>query len=115
MKCGAKASSNGFATSSNSSRRHLIRGGHEKTRRRQLVQFVNRLVRSAAGAALAAASIAMLVQVFARFVLSAPLPWPEEFAVLLFAWITFLGAAAVQYDDSHLSIDSLRGRLSASG
>jgi len=57
----------------------------------------------------------MLAQVFARFVLAAPFSWAEEFAVLLFAWITFLGAAAVQYDDSHLSIDTLRGRLSASG
>jgi TRAP-type C4-dicarboxylate transport system permease small subunit len=52
----------------------------------------------------------MLAQIAARFFLSAPIIWAEEFAVLLFAWITFLGAAAVQADDSHLSIDVLSTR-----
>jgi TRAP-type C4-dicarboxylate transport system permease small subunit len=55
------------------------------------------------------------VQVVARFVFAAPYSWAEELAVLLFAWITFLGAAAVQRDDSHLSIDTLRSQLSPRG
>jgi len=61
-----------------------------------------------AGSALAAASLAMLAQIIARFVFSSPIIWAEEFAVLLFAWIIFLGAASVQAEDSHLSIDLLR-------
>jgi TRAP-type C4-dicarboxylate transport system permease small subunit len=73
---------------------------------------LDRLVRFGAGAALAAASLVMLLQVSARFVFSAPFSWPEELATLLFAWITFLGAAAVQRDDSHLSIDTLRTHVS---
>ncbi len=76
-------------------------------------RFFNAIERTAAfaaGCALAAASLAMLAQIAARFFLSSPFIWAEEFAVLLFAWITFLGAAAVQADDSHLSIDVLSTR-----
>jgi TRAP-type transport system small permease protein len=65
-------------------------------------------LRTAAGAALAAAGGAMFVQIVARFVFAAPFSWAEEFATLMFSWITFLGAASVQRDDSHLSVDSLR-------
>jgi TRAP-type C4-dicarboxylate transport system permease small subunit len=73
------------------------------------------LVRLAAGTALAASSAAMFAQVIARFVFSAPFVWAEEFAVLMFAWITLVGAAAVQADDSHLSIDTLRTQLPPHG
>ena len=58
--------------------------------------------------AMATASLTMLVQVFCRYVLSAPIAWAEELTVLLFAWLIFLGSAFVQRSDSHLSIDSLR-------
>ncbi len=54
------------------------------------------------------ARLAMLAQVFMRYVFGAPFAWAEEFAVLVFAWLIFLGAAHVQRDDSHLSIDTLR-------
>lgn len=76
-----------------------------------ILRLVERLVRLGAGTALAASGTAMFLQVIARYVFSAPIVWAEEFAVLMFAWITFLGAAAVQADDSHLSIDTLRNRV----
>src|SRR5690606_15547545 len=38
-------------------------------------------------------SLAILLQVFCRYVLNAPFSWPEEFAVLLFGWMILLGAA----------------------
>jgi len=69
---------------------------------------IERLLRFAAGSVLAAAGAAMFGQVVARYVFDAPFVWAEEFATLMFAWITFLGAAALQADDSHLSIDTLR-------
>jgi TRAP-type C4-dicarboxylate transport system permease small subunit len=72
------------------------------------VRLLEGLVRAALATLLAAASLAILVQVFLRYVLAAPLSWAEEFAVLVFAWIIFLGAALVQASDSHLSIDLLR-------
>jgi TRAP-type C4-dicarboxylate transport system permease small subunit len=70
--------------------------------------FLGRLVELALAAGMAACSLVILAQVFMRYVLGAPISWAEEFAVLVFAWLIFLGAAYVQRDDSHLSIDSLR-------
>jgi TRAP-type C4-dicarboxylate transport system permease small subunit len=72
------------------------------------VQLLEGLVRAALATLLAAASLVILGQVFLRYVLAAPVSWAEEFAVLAFAWIIFLGAALVQASDSHLSIDMLR-------
>lgn len=62
------------------------------------------------GLAVAIMSLAILLQVFCRYVLNAPLTWPEELAVLTFGWMIFLGAALVQGSDSHISIDTLRRR-----
>jgi TRAP-type C4-dicarboxylate transport system permease small subunit len=56
-------------------------------------------------------SLAILLQVFCRYVLNAPFSWPEEFAVLLFGWMILLGAAVVQRRDGHISIDLLRRRV----
>ena len=78
-------------------------------------QVAERAAAFAAGCALAAASLVMLAQIAARFLLSSPFIWAEEFAVLLLAWITLLGAAAVQADDSHLSIDVLSTRAGTRG
>jgi TRAP-type transport system small permease protein len=58
-------------------------------------------------------SLSILLQVFRRYVLDAPLSWPEEFAVLLFGWMILLGAAVVQRRDGHISIDVLRRRVGA--
>lgn len=72
------------------------------------MRTLDRLVELVLACALAACSAAILAQVFMRYVLGAPISWAEEFAVLVFAWLIFLGAAYVQRDDSHLSIDALR-------
>jgi len=60
--------------------------------------------------AVALTSLAILLQVFCRYVLNAPLSWPEELAVLMFGWMIFLGAALVQAQDGHIAIDTLRRR-----
>ncbi|MCM0018360.1 MAG: TRAP transporter small permease [Tagaea sp.] len=74
----------------------------------RFVNGLDRVVKGLLAMMMAAASLAILAQVFFRYVMSAPISWAEEFAVLVFAWIIFLGAAYVQRNDSHLSIDSLR-------
>jgi TRAP-type C4-dicarboxylate transport system permease small subunit len=81
----------------------------------QVLRAVELVTRAGAGASLAFAGVAMFTQVVMRYVFSAPLVWPEELATLLLAWITFLGAAAVQADDSHLGIDTLRAYLAPRG
>jgi TRAP-type C4-dicarboxylate transport system permease small subunit len=59
-------------------------------------------------------SLAILLQVFCRYVLDAPFSWPEEFAVLMFGWMILLGAAMVQRRDGHISIDVLRRQVAPS-
>lgn len=48
------------------------------------------------------ASVVMVVVVFAqvvfRYVFNHALPWPEELAIFLFIWLTFLGASAATRD-----------------
>jgi TRAP-type C4-dicarboxylate transport system permease small subunit len=46
-----------------------------------------------------------------RYVLNDPTSWLDEFATLCFAWITLLGAAVVQRDDAHMSIDIFALRM----
>lgn len=53
-------------------------------------------------------SLAIFVQVACRFLFGTAVVWAEEFAVLLFAWLIFVGAAYAQKTDSHLSIDTVR-------
>lgn len=81
----------------------------------RLVLLADRVLRTAAGVALALSGSAMFAQVIARYGFDAPFAWAEEFATLLFSWIIFLGGAAVQRSDSHLSVDTLRARLRPPG
>jgi TRAP-type C4-dicarboxylate transport system permease small subunit len=58
-------------------------------------------------------SLVMFVQVMCRVFFGTAIVWAEEFAVLLFAWLIFIGAAYAQKNDSHLSINTLRTFLGA--
>ena len=47
-----------------------------------------------------------IVQVFCRFVLDSPLIWSEELVRLFLVWLTFLGAAVLCWDGTHLNVDA---------
>ncbi len=47
-----------------------------------------------------------ILQVFCRFVLDSPLIWSEELVRLLLVWLTFLGAAVLCWDGTHLNVDA---------
>jgi len=49
--------------------------------------------------------IAIFTQVVFRYVFNAPISWMDEFAVLVFAWMIFLGTAIAQKKSEHISID----------
>jgi len=49
----------------------------------------------------------MLIGIFSRYVLDSSVAWAEEIALLAFAWMTFLTAAAAIEDDSHVKINAL--------
>src|SRR3954452_14602643 len=77
----------------------------------RVLRLLDRVVWWCLAGVMAAMSLAMLVQVLCRVLFGTAIIWAEEFAVLLFAWSIFLGAAYAQKDDSHLSIDTLRTML----
>lgn len=79
------------------------------------VELADKALRTAAALALALSGGAMFAQIIARYGFDAPFVWAEEFATLMFSWVIFLGAAAVQRTDSHLSVDTLRSRLEDKG
>lgn len=69
------------------------------------MKFLDRLLDLCLAATVIAPSLAIFVQVLLRYVFERPSSWLDEFAVLVFAWMTLVGAAVVQRTDSHLSID----------
>lgn len=50
-------------------------------------------------------------QVFCRYVLNAPLRWPEELSRMLFVWMTYCGALIVPSQRLHVAVDALYVRL----
>lgn len=56
--------------------------------------------------------IAVLAQVFFRYILPISMPWTEELSIILFVFMVMYGAAyAIRYD-RHLGIISLTSRMS---
>jgi C4-dicarboxylate transporter, DctM subunit len=72
---------------------------------------------AAAASAFTMAALVVVVstQVFFRYVLNAPLPWPEEVSGFLFAWLVFLGATVTvrrrQVPAVRVVVDKLPARL----
>lgn len=58
-----------------------------------------------AGALFCLIFVLTITQVYFRFVLNSPLVWSEEVARLSVVWMTFLGAAVVCWDGTHLNVD----------
>ena len=56
--------------------------------------------------------LAVLWQVFTRFVLRDPSSWTEELARYLMIWVGLIGAAYAAGRHKHLAVDLLAGRLS---
>ncbi|MCJ7783149.1 MAG: TRAP transporter small permease [Desulfobacterales bacterium] len=56
-------------------------------------KFFGNIVEVTAATLVVALAIIVFLQVFNRFVLKTPLAWSEDLAMLLFQWVSFLGAA----------------------
>jgi TRAP-type C4-dicarboxylate transport system permease small subunit len=70
-------------------------------------------VRIAVGCAFGLIVVLTIAQVFFRFALDSPLIWSEELSRLLLVWVTFVGAAVVAWDGTHLNVDVVFARLPA--
>ncbi len=49
--------------------------------------------------------ISILLQVFFRYVMNAPLYWSEEIARYAFVWLVFIGAALASKRGAHIGVD----------
>lgn len=54
-----------------------------------------------------------IAQVVCRFALNDPLVWSDEVARLLLIWMTFITAAVVTYDGTHLCVDTFFAAMPA--
>jgi len=50
-------------------------------------------------------TIAIFTQVVFRYIFNHPISWVDEFAVLVFAWMIFLGVAIAQKNNEHIGLD----------
>lgn len=55
--------------------------------------------------------LAIVVQVFFRYVLDSPLVWPFEFSVYCYIYVIYIGAVIAARKQSHVSFDMLFLRL----
>ena len=53
------------------------------------------------------------VQVVSRYVLGAPLEWPEELNAILLIWLTFVGAVALTRRNDHIRVDLVQELIGA--
>jgi len=60
---------------------------------------------------MAAMSLVVFSQVFARYVLHNSIPWSEELARFLMIWLGLVGASAIVRYDSHVAITLLLERM----
>ena len=74
-------------------------------------RFFSNIVEWIAAAMVVALAVIVFVQVFNRFVLKTPLAWSEDLAMLLFQWVSFLGAAIGVKRMRHFGIELVVKKL----
>lgn len=73
---------------------------------RKISAVVDRSIYYLVGLLLVALVVILFSNIVLRFFFHLPLPWVEEVSVLIFLWVVFIGAAAVQKKGGHVAIVS---------
>jgi TRAP-type C4-dicarboxylate transport system permease small subunit len=60
---------------------------------------------------LLAMTLAVFLQVFFRYVVNAPLSWPEEMARIMIVWLSFVGGYMAMRENKHLGFGLLVEKL----
>ena len=68
---------------------------------------MDKTINKTGGVLLVVLFLLTVVQVFFRYVLNNPLPWPEEIARYSFIWITYIGLYKNMAENDHYRIDFL--------
>ena len=69
-------------------------------------RFVDFLPEMVLGMTVLVTTVTIFAQVFFRYALSRPIYWADEFAVLVFAWMIFIGTVVATKYNEHLSVDT---------
>lgn len=78
---------------------------------KKLWEILNRILVDLGYVVLLVMFLSTIIQVFFRYVLNNPLPWPEEIARYCFVWITFIGLVSNIRTDEHYRIDFIQNQL----
>jgi TRAP-type C4-dicarboxylate transport system permease small subunit len=80
-----------------------------------LCDLTARVAKIFIGALVGAIVAITLAAVWWRYVLNAPLAWPEQVSRILFVWVTFVGAAVLYRERLHVAIDMFMAPLPRAG
>ena len=78
---------------------------------KKIKQYLDYMIEGGAVIAFIGMCLAILVQVFARYLFSYPTPWAEELSRLLNVWAVFLAAAWAAKKGTHITIRAVLDRL----
>jgi TRAP-type C4-dicarboxylate transport system permease small subunit len=78
-----------------------------KQRYRQAMEWLYLACIVLSGTALVAITLIIPIGVFMRYVMNAPLSWPEPAAVVMMVMFSFLGGAAVYRAGVHIAVEAL--------
>jgi TRAP-type transport system small permease protein len=81
----------------------------------KLCDLITRVAKVFIGALVGAIVAITLAAVWWRYVLNAPLAWPEQVSRIMFVWVTFVGAAVLYRDRLHVAIDMFMAPLPRAG
>lgn len=82
---------------------------------RTFCEAVAQIVNMATALLIAALTLFVSWQVFARYVLNAGQFWAEELAVIVMIWIGILGASSTLWSESHIGLNVIVDRLPETG
>ena len=74
-----------------------------------------RIAKVFVGALVGAIVAITLASVWWRYLLNAPLAWPEQVSRIMFVWVTFVGAAVLYRERLHVAIDMFMTPLPRAG
>lgn len=77
-----------------------------------LKKRVDNAIDSLLGLLVIAMVLVVGLQVFYRYVLNSPLPWPEEVARIMIVWLTFVGGYIALRENKHVGFEILFDKLS---
>ena len=77
----------------------------------QIAETINKLVKNLIVVCMGLLLLIVTFNVFARYILKVGLTWAEEFSLLLFVWVVFLGSYLALSKKAHLALAFIIRRL----